>query len=216
MTVFTVDEVKMVLLSRPSTEMIREFVASQSKLGFTYSAVGATKTVRPAGYDVDHTRIKLGAGQEIFTRARAALLRWDHFRLGWVEAWSPKTTIDAGDVVAVIARAVGVWWLNACRIVYVVDEEEQPIHRYGFAYGTLPQHAESGEERFLVEWDRASEEVWYDILAFSRPHLSLSRLAYPFVRQVQKKFAKGSAVAMRAVVNGETGRSAKGWFASSE
>jgi uncharacterized protein (UPF0548 family) len=139
----------MVLLSRPSTEVIREFLAAQSKLGFTYSAIGATNTVPPAGYDVDHTRIKLWEGQEVFTRAKVALLRWDHFRLSWVEAWSPKTTIDAGDVVAVIARMVGVWWLNACRIIYIVDEE-QPIHRYGIAYGTLPQHAESGEERFLI------------------------------------------------------------------
>ena len=56
--------------------------------------------------------------------------------------------------------------VNACRVVYVVDEEE-PIQRYGFAYGTLPDHAETGEERFLVEWNRASGEVWYDILAFS-------------------------------------------------
>jgi len=29
--------------------------------------------------------------------------------------------------------------------------EEEPIQRYGFAYGTLPDHAETGEERFLVE-----------------------------------------------------------------
>jgi uncharacterized protein (UPF0548 family) len=185
----------MVLWSRPSSEVIREFLAAQSKLGFTYSTVGATKTVPPAGYDVDHTRIKLGEGQGVFTKAKAALLRRDHFRLGWVESWSPNTTIDVGDVVAVIARMVGVWWLNACRIVYVVDEE-QPIHRYGFACGTLPHHAESGEERFLVEWDHASEEVWYDILTISRPHLLLSRLGYPFVRRVQHQFAQESATVM--------------------
>ena len=73
--------------------------------------------------------------------------------------------------MAVIARRLGLWWLNACRIVYVVDEPG-PVSRYGFAYGTLPDHAGSGEERFLVEWDRASGEVWYDILAFSRPQLA--------------------------------------------
>jgi uncharacterized protein (UPF0548 family) len=190
----------MVLVRRPSTEMIRQFVASQSELSFTYSSVGATATAPPAGYDVDHTRIKLGEGREVFLRAKAALLRWDHFRLGWVEAWSPKTTIDIGDVVAVIAKMVGVWWLNACRIVYVIDEEE-PTHRYGFAYGTLPDHAETGEERFLVELDRASGEVWYDILAFSRPKLLLTRLGYPFVRHVQHRFAKESAAAMLRVVD---------------
>ena len=83
----------MVSLRRPSTETIREFLASQSKLGFTYTAVGATASLPPAGYTVDHTRIKLGEGEEVFTRARAALGRWEQFRLGWVEAWSPETPI---------------------------------------------------------------------------------------------------------------------------
>jgi len=190
----------MVSLRRPSTETIRGFLASQSKLGFTYTAVGATASLPPADYVVDHTRIKLGQGEEVFMKAKAALGRWQQFRLGWVEVWSPETPIQTGEVVAVIARNVGLWWLNACRIVYVVDEEE-PIQRYGFAYGTLPDHAETGEERFLVERDRASGEVWYDILAFSRPHLLLTRLGYPFVRRVQKRFAEASAAAMLRVVN---------------
>ena len=38
--------------------------------------------------------------------------------------------------------------------------------RFGFAYGTLPGHGGSGEERFLIERDR-DDGVWYDILAFS-------------------------------------------------
>ncbi len=191
----------MVSFRRPSTDTIREFLTSQSKLGFTYTAVGATASLPPSGYVVDHTRIKLGQGEgeEIFTKAKAALGRWEQFRLGWVEVSSPETPIKTGEVVAVIARNLGLWWLNACRIVYVVDEE-QPIQRYGFAYGTLPDHAETGEERFLVELDRASGEVWYDILAFSRPRMLLTWLGYPYVRRVQKRFAKASAAAMSKAV----------------
>ena len=194
----------MVSLRRPSTETIRGFLTVQSKLGFTYTAVGATASLPPADYVVDHTRIKLGQGEEVFMKAKAALGRWQQFRLGWVEVWSPETPIQTGEVVAVIARNLGLWWLNACRIVYVVDEEE-PIQRYGFAYGTLPDHAETGEERFLVERDRASGEVWYDILAFSRPHLLLTRLGYPFVRRVQKRFGRESAAAMLKAVGNESG-----------
>jgi hypothetical protein len=41
--------------------------------------------------------------------------------------------------------------------------------RYGFAYGTLPEHAEAGDERFAVELRPEDETVWYDIYAFSRP-----------------------------------------------
>src|SRR3954452_23420305 len=122
----------MLSLRRPSTGMIRGFLEAQSKLGFTYPAVGATATTPPAGYVVDHTRIRLGEGEVVFNRARAALGRWEQFRLGWVEAWAQERPIETGELVAVLARIFGVWWLNVCRIVCVVDEPG-PIRRYGYA-----------------------------------------------------------------------------------
>ena len=94
---------------------------------------------------------------------------------------------------------MGLCVLNACRVVYVV-EEEQPIRRFAFAYGTLPEHAESGEERFLVEWQK-DDSVWYDIFAFSRPNQLFSRIAYPYVRSKQRQFAKDSMLAMKAAVS---------------
>jgi uncharacterized protein (UPF0548 family) len=186
-------------LRKPSAERLREFLTAQSRLDLTYPAVGATAAVPPAGHVVDRTRVKLGEGARTFAAARAALGRWEHFRLGWAETWPPDVPIQAGQVVAVIARLCGLWWLNACRIVYVVDEEG-PVKRYGFAYGTLPGHAESGEERFTVEWRPQDDAVWYDILAFSRPRHVLARLGYPWARRVQKRFAGDSAAAMRRAV----------------
>jgi uncharacterized protein (UPF0548 family) len=194
----------MVSLQRPSAATIHEFLVSQSKLGFTYAAVGATASIPPAGYVVDHTRIKLGLGEEVFTKAKAALGRLEQFRLCWVEAWSAETPIQTGEVVAIIVRNFGLWWLSACRIVYVLDVPSS-VCRYGFASGTLPDHAGTGEERFLVEWDRDSGEVWYDILAFSRPHRLLTRLGYPYMRWVQKRFGKESAAAMLQAVSGPEG-----------
>jgi hypothetical protein len=108
--------------------------------------------------------------------------------------------------VAVIARAIGLWWLNACRIVYVVDESES-VRRFGFVYGTLPDHAGTGEERFLIEWDRDDDSVWYDILAFSRPNQFLTRLGYPLVRRTQKRFGRESAAVMLRAA--EVGREAR-------
>lgn len=180
---------------KPAAETIRQFREVQATLDFTYSAVGATANVPPPGFVVDHTRIKLGNGQEIFEAAKSALRRWEQFHLGWVEASPTETPISKGAVVAVMGRALGLWWLNACRIVYVVDEVG-PTVRFGFAYGTLPGHVESGEERFLIEWDRADDCVWYDILAFSRPNYFLIRLNYPLIRRLQKRFARDSAAAM--------------------
>jgi uncharacterized protein (UPF0548 family) len=191
-------------LRKPSAESVCDFLTVQAKLRFTYSAVGATARTPPAGYVVDHTRLKLGQGESAFRSAIAALRRWEQFRLGWVEASPPDTALEPSEVVAVMGRAFGLWWLNACRIVYVVDEAG-PISRFGFAYGTLPGHVESGEERFLIEWDKRDDAVWYDILAFSRPHHLLTRLGQPVARRLQKRFGRDSAASMlKAVRRGET------------
>lgn len=194
----------MLSLRKPSTEAIHQFLTAQAKLDFSYSAVGATATEPPARYVVDHTRVRIGGGEGIFAAAKVALAKWQQFNLGWLEAWSPETPIKPGETVAVLARAIGLWWLNACRIVYVVDEAG-PITKFGFAYGTLPDHAGSGEERFLIEWNRADDSVWYDILAFSRPKQLLVRLGYPVLRRTQKRFGRESAAVMlREVNNGNT------------
>lgn len=189
----------MLSLRKPSADLIHSFLEGQSKLAFTYAAVGATAGGPPAGYNVDHTRIKLGEGQAVFLAAKSALQRWDQFNLAWLEAWPREAPIQTGQVVAVVARAAGMWWLNACRIVYVI-EESGSIERFGFAYGTLPDHAGTGEERFLIEWNRTDNQVWYDILAFSRPYQVLPRIGYPMVRRTQKQFGRHSAAAMERAV----------------
>jgi len=190
----------MLLFRKPSGDSLRTFLDSQRSLDFSYTGVGGTAGDPPSGYVVDHTRVELGKGQHVFERAKAGLEHWEQFRLGWLEAWPSDTPIEAGQVVAVIAHAMGNWWLNACRIVYVIDEK-QPVRQFGFAYGTLPGHIEAGEERFLLEWS-ADDSVWYDILAFSRPHHVLARLGYPLVRRMQKQFGRDSAAAMRRYVDG--------------
>jgi uncharacterized protein (UPF0548 family) len=192
-----------VSLRKPSEESLRQFIAEQANLPFSYSAVGATANTPPPDYIVDRTRIELGTGQSVFDSAKIALQRWQQFQLGWVEAWSPQTPLESGQVVAIMGWAVGLWWLNSCRIVYSVDDRE-PITKFGFAYGTLPGHLESGEERFLIEWDRNTDKVWYDILAFSRPNHFLARLGYRTVRGKQKRFGRDSAAAMFRAVNGSS------------
>ncbi len=186
----------MLLFTKPTTAAIRDFLAGQQRLDFSYAAVGATRTTPPLGFVVDPTRAKLGSGAATFTAAKAALRRWEQFHLGWVEITDPDTPLEPGRCVAVLARVFGVWSLNACRIVYTVDEE----HRFGHAYGTLPAHAERGEERFLVEYDPADDAVWFDILAFSRPNGLLMKLGYPFVRRKQRQFARDAVAAMRRAV----------------
>src|SRR4051812_36365150 len=106
-----------VSLRPPSPRRIDSFGRSQSPLAFTYDAVGATATTPPAGYVVDHNHIKIGEGKAVFLSAKSALERWVHFDLGWLKAHPLGSSIETGQVVAVLARNMGLWWLMACRIV---------------------------------------------------------------------------------------------------
>jgi uncharacterized protein (UPF0548 family) len=180
---------------RPSEPMIHTFLASQRNRDVSYAEVGSSRGTPPAGYTVDHHRVKLGVGANVFETASAALRGWRMFQLGWVELFWDSAPIEVGSDVAVLVRVFRVWSLNACRVVYLLDEPA-PVRRYGFAYGTLPDHAESGEERFSIEWHRDDDSVWYDVLAFSRPHQPLARIGYPLTRRLQKRFARDSMAAM--------------------
>lgn len=186
-------------LSKPSPEIIHAFLAAQKDQQFSYDQVGASRATAPDGYVVDHNRVQLGAGRAFFERATGAVRQWRMFQMDWLELCWPSVPIVAGSTVAVVVHHLGFWSLNACRIVYTI-EERGAVERYGFAYGTLPDHAEMGEERFTVEFRANDETVWYDIYAFSRPR-PLARLAHPFTRALQKRFASDSKVAMQRAVH---------------
>jgi uncharacterized protein (UPF0548 family) len=164
--------------------------------------VGATKNKPPEGFTVDHNRAQLGRGLQRYERAIEALKNWRQFDLGWVSIVPRGVPLEVGSTVAVKARAFGSWSLSAARVVYVVDDDG-PVARFGFAYGTLPEHVECGEERFIVRWNRDDDSVWYDIVAFSKPRHPLVRLSFPLARMLQKRFARESLQKMVNEVNGD-------------
>ena len=187
----------MFLFKEPSEIGIERFISSQRDLSFSYDEVGATRGgALPKGYVVDRYRAKLGEGEEAYERGKEALRSWRQFGLGWVGLHPADAPIKVGTAVAVLAGHAGFWSLNSARIVYLV-QEGGGVERFGFAYGTLPGHAERGEERFLVEWSHEDDSVSYDVLAFSRPNSLLAWLGYPFARILQKRFARDSKEAMR-------------------
>src|SRR5688572_3499291 len=131
----------MFLLTKPSEGVVRQFIASQENLSFSYAEVGGTRGEPPSGYTLDRNRIKLGTGRETFERAILALRKWRQFDLGWVKIVPDETAIEPGATVAIRAWTFGFWSLSASRIVYVINEDG-PIEKFGFAYGTLPDHVE--------------------------------------------------------------------------
>ena len=183
------------LLTKPAPKQIERFFARQRNRTFSYREVGHTRKGAPPGYQVDHNRVQIGEGRAAFARAVEAMRSWKMFDLGWVSAHPQTAPIVPGSTVVLRVRHFGFWSLNACRIVYTIDDEG-PIVRFGFAYGTLPDHAEKGEERFMVEWHHDDGSVWYDILAFSKPNHTMARLGNPLARMLQKRFVRDSKRAM--------------------
>jgi uncharacterized protein (UPF0548 family) len=186
-------------LLKPGPGIIHAFLAAQKDQQFSYDHVGASRATAPDGYVVDRNRVQLGVGSVVFERAKNAVRQWKMFEMNWLELCWPNAPIAAGSTVAVVVHHLGFWSLNACRIVYTI-EERGAIEMYGFAYGTLSDHAEMGEERFTVEFQANDETVWYDIYSFSRPR-PLARLAQPFTRALQKRFASDSKAAMQRTVD---------------
>lgn len=183
-------------LSRPTSEDVRRHLEAQRSLPFSYAAVGASRDgTAPPGFNHDRNRQLLGTGPATFAAARDAIRAWTMFPapLAWIEP--AAIPIAEGEPAGVVVRAMGLWWLNAARIVYVIDE----ARRFGFAYGTLPGHVERGEERFSVEW-LDDDTVWYDIDAFSQPRYWMARLGRPIARHFQRRFGRLSRAAMLGAV----------------
>ncbi len=185
----------MFLARRPSQREIEEFIARSRDLPLSYHPIGIAKR-SPRGFTLDEASAVIGHGEQAFARAKTVLAEWRHFELGWVELFPRGAAIEPGSVVAVLVRHLGFWSLNGCQVVYTLG------HRltgpsFGFAYGTLTNHAELGEEIFEVSLAPESEEVVYRIRAVSKPRAALARLGYPLTRMLQARFRRDSIIALR-------------------
>lgn len=155
-----------------------------------YPHVGATLEELPEGWEHDDADVLLGRGKTVWVRARQALVNWTQFDLGWVEAHDASVPLKVGQAFAFLSRQYGVWSVNACRVVQVVDDMDGQTCRFGLAYGTVGFHVVQGEEAFLLSWDQRTEEVRFRIRKFSRPAHPLVRLMRGPARAAQRRFTR--------------------------
>lgn len=191
----------MFLMRRPSAAAIDRFLDQSRLLPLSYGPIGLVRE-SPVDRRFDEQVVVIGHGLGDFERARSALMTWKHFNLGWVEAYPRHAPVEAGTVVAVLIRHLGFWSLNGARVLYRGEGAEGRPAAFGFAYGTLLNHAESGEEWFEVFVDESSGEVLYRIRAVSWPQAALAYLGQPIVRILQARFRRDSAAALKRAVAG--------------
>jgi uncharacterized protein (UPF0548 family) len=194
----------MFLARRPSPAAIAWFLEASATLPLSYAPIGIV-THEFSHRRLDELTTVIGHGAADFARARAALMAWQQFDIGWVEMFPRPTPIAVGTVVAVLIRHLGFWSLNGCRVVYHHDGSNEAA-RFGVAYGTLTTHAEAGEELFEVFIDPRTANVVYRIRATSWPQAMLARVGQPIVRVLQARFREHSAAAMTRATSAKESR----------
>lgn len=187
----------MISLFPPSTAKIEAMLADLKSAESTWQF--QTGFEPRAGFNVDQCRTWLGSGQTAWNAAVLAMDEWLVMPQAMVELIG-KCPLEAGRIVAVKFRGLGVHSVNPCRISEVVKSKSDSLAEYGFVYVTLPGHVEAGMERFLLQWDRETDQVWYEVKAISRPRHLLAWLAYPYTRNQQQRFRELSAAQMLAAV----------------
>jgi uncharacterized protein (UPF0548 family) len=161
--------------------------------GLTYPEVGATRpgVDLPAGYRHVRRHLQIGRGVDPFRAAADTLASWGVQRGAGVKvrASADRVAVGVDVTVGIGVGPIRIW--APCRVVWVIDEPT----RYGWGYGTLRGHPESGEEAWMVSID-AAERVWGEIRAFSRHATWYARLGAPVVRIVQDRVTDRYARAM--------------------
>lgn len=173
---------------KPDLQTLAQVDAAHADAPWTYAQRGATQGAMPEGWTHQEVWAPVGQGRASFEAARSALQRYAHFDLGWVTPLSHDVPLVPGERFTFASYQLGVWVISVCRIVYVLDEPDAAIARFGYAYGTIGDHAIRGEERFLVEWDKQTDAVRFGVKKFSLPANWLSRLTGPLTRGVQQRF----------------------------
>lgn len=112
----------------------------------------------------------------------------------------PDTPVKVGTRFCICYKELIPWVMFPLQIAYVTDGNGSSAgHRKGgmfaFGSGTLQGHLLAGEERFSVQLDE-DDQVWYEVLSFSKPAHILSTLCYPYVQLRQRHFAQQSGQAL--------------------
>jgi uncharacterized protein (UPF0548 family) len=187
----------MLCIKRPNDETLSRFLAQSVGAGLSYDPSGLAEST--GGFNVDEERTILGHGAAVFAKACMCLRAWQHFAFPWIFIYPPHAAVAPDTTIVVGVRYLGLWWLNACRIVRVVSDDTDC---WGFAYGTLWAHAESGEESFMVAIQPSDGLVTYHLRAVSRPRALVARLGYPLTRALQSRFRRDSGAAMERAITG--------------
>jgi uncharacterized protein (UPF0548 family) len=159
----------------------------------TYTEVGASRDEElPIGYHHVRRSERVGHASS-FDRAVTGLRTWAVQEGAGLRVF-PSDPVEPDATIIAVTTVGPMRVVVPCRIVAVFKDPDS----FGFAYGTLPGHPESGEESFVVE--RRDGATFFTVSAFSKPIDPLARLAGPVGRVVQRSVTRRYVKALRRYV----------------
>ncbi|CAK7355614.1 unnamed protein product [Dovyalis caffra] len=192
--------------AKPSLQEQKDCLNKSS--GFNYDSKYRGASAKPAsslkednelskdGFLINHARVLVGSGLGTYEKGRLALENWRHFAFDWGFV-DPKTSIQSGVKFCVCVKEFLPWVMMPLQVIYVNESRnsKKDVASFCFSGGTLQGHLLAGEERFSIEMDEKNQ-VWYEILSFSKPAHFLSFIGYPYVQLRQKFFVHQSSKAV--------------------
>ncbi|MGY1695140.1 DUF1990 family protein [Geodermatophilus sp. SYSU D00814] len=164
----------------------------------TYAEVGATREPElPAGYLHGAWTEAVGSGRVTFERVAAAVFDWTPQRSVGLRVRASGSPGEVGTVVVLTAGLPRLGYDIPCRVVWASTTGDER----GFAYGTLPGHPESGEERFTVRLAEGGDVV-VSIRVFSRLATPAARAVPPVSRFVQGLATRRYLASLRRAARG--------------
>ena len=164
----------------------------------TYEPTGSTLAALddgaalPAGFRHLRYRTRIGSGQDVLQRAGEAIMTWQLHRSAGVRP-RPSGPRAAPGVTVVSSVPIKA----PCVVVWVLERPD----RIGFGYGTTQGHPFSGEESFSASID-AGGDVWFTVIAFSRPARWYTRLGGPIAPLFQRLYARNLGRVLRKLAAG--------------
>jgi uncharacterized protein (UPF0548 family) len=185
-------------VGRRSHARLEHLLAAARQDELTYGHPGSTLH-DPARPGANLRSVALDTGGDL-DAATATLRRWaTHAGIG-AYAYPPGVEPADGETVLIVVPFGPVEMVVPNRIVTVVDEAD----RFGYAYGTLPGHQESGEEAFVAQ-RTAPDRLRLEVRIDARPATLLTRIGGPIAARVQHVAARRYLQAWAAAIAAEPG-----------
>src|SRR5262245_40970454 len=116
----------MLFLFRPGESLIKSALAERAAMTYSYSHVGATRNSPPAGWRINHMRLRVGTGRRDFDTLVNSLFSWQLLAIDGLQVFPSTPTLQPRTDVAILSRHFGIWSVDFCRVIYVShDEPEQ-------------------------------------------------------------------------------------------